>query len=345
VNEEHLALPDAQAQHPAPSSHPKRRRLSLGNYGDRFALVGAWVVVIAIFGILSPGAFLTARNFSTIFGSQAVLVVLTLALLIPLIAGDYDLSVVGVLTLAGMMLAVMNVQMHVPIGWAILAAIAMGLTVGIINGAFVVLFNIDPFIVTLGMQTVLIGIVLWISKSATISGVSPSLVNWVVVRRLFGIPLEFYYGLVLCVALWYFFGYTAVGRRVLFVGRGRKVARLSGIRVGRVRWGCLMASGALAALAGILYTGTTGAADPSSGTTFLLPAFAAVFLGGTTITPGRFNAWGSFIAVYFLVTGISGLSILGIQTFVQNLFYGGALIIAVTLSQIVKMHQERSQPI
>ena len=101
-------------------------------------------------------------------------------------------------------------------------------------------------------------------------------------------------------------------------------------------------AGLIAAAAGVLYTGTAGAADPTSGATFLLPAFAAAFLGTTTITPGRFNPWGTFIAVYFLVTGITGLAIMGVQTWVQNVFYGGALVIAVTASQIVKMRRERA---
>jgi ribose transport system permease protein len=106
-----------------------------------------------------------------------------------------------------------------------------------------------------------------------------------------------------------------------------------------VRLLCLIASGTISAATGILYAGTIGAADPNSGTTFLLPAFAAAFLGATSITPGRFNAWGTLIAVYFLVIGITGLTMLGIQTFVQNLFYGGALVLAVALSQLVRKRE------
>jgi ribose transport system permease protein len=109
-----------------------------------------------------------------------------------------------------------------------------------------------------------------------------------------------------------------------------------------VRWGCLIASAVISAVAGILYAGTTGAADPVSGTTFLLPAFAAAFLGSTSIVPGRFNPWGTVVAVYFLVTGITGLSLLGVQTFVQSLFYGGALVLAVTLSQISRRSEAQN---
>ena len=80
-----------------------------------------------------------------------------------------------------------------------------------------------------------------------------------------------------------------------------------------------------------MYAGTTGAADPTSGASFLLPAWGLCCWGATSISPGRFNAWGTIIAVYFLVTGITGLQLLGVQTFVQQLFYGGALIIGVAL--------------
>jgi ribose transport system permease protein len=136
--------------------------------------------------------------------------------------------------------------------------------------------------------------------------------------------------------VFYVFRYTPVGRRLLVVGRGREVARLSGIRVGAVRWGALIVSSLIAAFGGVLYAGTSGAAGPTSGLELLLPAFAAAFLGATTINPGRFNAWGTVIAVYFLVTGITGLQLLGAQSFVQNIFYGSALIAAVSFSQVVR---------
>jgi ribose transport system permease protein len=159
-------------------------------------------------------------------------------------------------------------------------------------------------------------------------------VNNVIINRFLGIPAAFYYGLGLCIALWYVFEFTPLGRRLLIVGRGRSVARLSGMRVGRLRLGAFVASGVISAGAGVLYAGSTGGADPSSGTQLLLPAFAAAFLGATTIVPGRFNPWGSFVAIYFLITGITGLQLLGAQSYVQNLLYGGALIVGVVLARL-----------
>lgn len=317
-------------------SSPKAKGASRLDLVQRVALPFAWLILIVGFGIVNPGVFLTAATFQTMLGSQAVLLVLTLALIVPLTAGDYDLSVAGVLTLSAMMVAILNVQHGWPIWAAIIAALAMGLVVGLINGLIMVFFGIESLIVTLGMGTLLTGITLWASDSATISGISQGLVEYVIVKRFAGISLAFYYAIALCALLWWVLEYTSVGRRLLFVGRGRSVSKLSGVRVGRVRVGALMGSAALAALGGVLYAGTSGGADPSSGSSLLLPAFAAAFLGATSILPGRFNPWGTAIAVYFLVTGITGLQLMGVQSYVQQLFYGGALLVAVALSQLAR---------
>ncbi|MDQ0393352.1 ABC transporter permease [Labrys monachus] len=331
----------AGAKHSA--SAPRGRAAVAGvnwaRFAEAYALLAATIALGALFGLLVPGIFLSWNNISTMLGSQAVLVVLGLALIIPLTAGDFDLSIASNLTLSAMIVAVLNAQLGWPLLAAMAAALAAGVVVGIVNAAFILYFRIPSLIVTLGTSTFIGGIVLWISDSNTISGIDNDLVDWVVVRHLFGIPLAFYYALLLCIAIWYFLGHTTAGRRLLFVGRGREVARLSGIRVERVRFLCLIASGVISSATGILYAGTIGAADPMSGQTFLLPAFAAAFLGATSITPGRFNAWGTLIAVYFLVIGITGLTMLGIQTFVQNLFYGGALVLAVALSQLVRKRE------
>jgi ribose transport system permease protein len=319
----------------------ERSRSLLAESAERYALLAAWGVTCVIFSFLRPDTFLTTSNFTTIFGSQAILVVLTLALLVPLTAGDYDLSVAATMGLSSMTLAILNVNHHWSIWAAILVALAVGLLVGLINGALVVLLDIDSLIATLGSSTFIAGVILWISNSQTISGVSDHLINLVVVNRFLGIPLEFYYGIALGLVMLYVFEFMPVGRRLLFVGRGRTVARLSGIQVARLRWGALAASGVISAFAGVLYAGTLGSSDPTSSLSFLLPAFAAAFLGATTIMPGRFNPLGSIAAVYFLVTGITGLQLLGVQTFVQQLFYGGALVLAVALSQFARRRDAR----
>lgn len=318
------------------------RRINWAGIAESYALVAALVVLFFIFAALLPSTFFTWANVSTMLGSQSVLVFLTLALIVPLTSGDFDLSVASILTISAMTIAVLNAQMEVSLPFAILGALCVGAIAGAANAFFILYFRIPSLIVTLGMGTFINGLTLWMSNSATIGGIDFALVMAVVGTRFLGIPLAFYYSIGMAAVIWYIFGYTSVGRRLLFVGRGRDVARLSGIQVDRVRFGSLMASAMISALAGVLYAGTIGAADPNSGNTFLLPAFAAAFLGATAITPGRFNPIGSVVAVYFIVIGITGLTMLGIQSFVQNLFYGGALVLAVALSQLVRKREEQN---
>ncbi|MFT5046683.1 MAG: ribose transport system permease protein [Porticoccaceae bacterium] len=303
---------------------------------ERYGLLLAWGAMILVLGSVKPEQMFAWNSYASMFGSNAMIVALTLALLLPLTTGDYDLSVASVMGLSSMLIAVLNVKLGWSISAAILAALIAGGIVGAVNALFVLYFGIHSLIVTLGTGYFINGIILWISNSATIAGISMDLVQGVILTRVFGIPVGFYYALILAAIIWYVFQHTSLGRRLLFVGRGREVARLSGVNVNRMRTGSFIAAGVIAAFAGVLYTGMRGAADPSSSLAFLLPAFAAAFLGSTAIYPGRFNAPGAFIAVFFLSTGIMGLNFLGVDSFVQNLFYGGGLVIAVSISQLIR---------
>ena len=303
---------------------------------ERVALLIVWALLIGLFTALLPKSFLNWGNFSIMFASYAPAALLALAIIVPLTAGDYDLSVGATLTLSASMIGVLNVWYDIPIGLVLLIVLATSVVVGLVHALFIIYFRVPSLVVTLGTTSVMSGIVQWMTNSSTIGGIDNALINAVVGYRLFGIPYAFYYALVAAVIMWYVFDYTPLGRRLLFVGRGREVARLNGIAVNRVRLGALLMSAVLSACAGILYAGVLGSADPYSGLNYLLPAFAAAFLGATTIQPGRFNPWGAIVAVYFLATGITGLSMMGIPLWVTNVFNGGALILAVTISQITR---------
>ena len=306
----------------------------MGRFFERIALLLVWAVLVAVFSAIMPQSFFSWGNFAILFASYSPATLLALAIIVPLTAGDYDLSVGATLTLASSIIGVLNVWHHMPILLVLVIALAAGLVVGIVNAFFIIFVRIPSLVVTLGTTSLITGIVQWITNSSSISGIDEALVIAVVGGRLFGVPYAFYYALIAAVALWYIFDYTPLGRRLLFVGRGREVARLNGIAVDRVRFGALLTSGVLSAAGGIVYAGVLGSADPYSGLNFLLPAFTAAFLGATTIQPGRFNPWGAMVAVYFLATGITGLTMLGIPLWVTNVFNGGALILAVTISQL-----------
>jgi ribose transport system permease protein len=313
-------------------SGPSIRR-ELGVLGYRWGIVLAWGIVIAVFGAFRPSTFLTTSNFSTIFGSQAVLVMLSIALLIPLTAGEYDLSVAGSLGMALILTEYLSAQNGWPLAAAIVVALASGIGVGLVNAFFIIIIGVDSIIVTLGMGTFLVGVGYGITTT-TIVGTSSFLTD-VTQHHILGIPSAFYYGLALTAIVWYVYARTPLGRYLYFVGFGRNVARLAGLRVETIRAGSLVAAGFLSALTGVVLAGTLGSSSPNVASSYLLPAFAAVFLGATAVTPGRFNPWGTFIGVYFLITGITGLELMGLVGWIEQVFYGGALVIAVALSRII----------
>lgn len=320
----------AAVKGPTPERRRARRNL------EPLALPLAWLLLIIVLGIARPSTFLTAASAANILGTYTVPLVLTLALVIPLVCGDYDLSVAAIAVTAAMTMALLNVHQHMNIALAAIVAVLVASLAGLINGLLIVLLDLNSLIVTLGTATLLQGFVLYISGSATISGIEPAFVTAVIGTKFAGIPMVFFYGLLLSILLWYVLQLTALGRQMLFVGRGLSVSRLSGLPVNRLRIGAFVGSGLMAGCAGVLYAGTTGSADPISGLSFLLPAFAAAFLGATAITPGRYNVWGAFIAVFFLATGITGLQLLGAPSYVQQLFYGGALVVAVAAAQLFR---------
>jgi ribose transport system permease protein len=299
----------------------------------RFGLVLVWIVVIIVFSVLRPDTFATANNFKTILSTQAIPLFMALGLVPALAASEYDLSVGGVMGLSLVLVGYLNVTLHWAIGAAVAVALASGVVVGAINAFFIIVLEIESLVVTLGMGTLLAGAALGI-QSLPVSGVSQSLVD-VSTHEIAGIELVFYYGLIVTAVLWYVLSYTPVGRYLYFVGEGRNVARLSGIRVDAIRAGALIASSTVCAVAGVLQAGLIGGADPTIGPTLVLPAFAAAFLGATAIIPGRFNAWGVFVAVYFLATGIVGLQLLGLSGWIEQVFYGAALVLAVAVSRII----------
>ncbi|MFW0786355.1 ABC transporter permease [Gordonia sp. CPCC 206044] len=320
----------------APEEPRARHRFAAGAVFEKYALVLALIAVVVVFSMLRPDIYPTAGNLQNVLGSQAVLLILALGLIVPLTAGEFDLSAVSTMSLSAMTIAVLNVQQGWSLPAAIIVAILVSVLVGLINAVLVVQLRIDSFIATLGSGTVVLGVVQWISSSTSVTGIDDALVDATIGTRFLGVSMQFYYALALVVVMAVVFTFTPVGRRLLFVGRGAEVARLSGLHVDRVRGGSLVFSALIAAAAGVVYAGMLGGADPSSGQSFMLPSFAAAFLGATAIVPGRFNPFGTLIAVYFLVAGVVGLQMLGAASFVQQLFYGGALIVAVALSGAVR---------
>ncbi|MCC8029632.1 MAG: ABC transporter permease [Lachnospiraceae bacterium] len=319
-----------------------KKRIGITDIFQKYAIIIAWVILFVIFSIWMPGTFNSLLNIRTLLGSQSVLVIAALAVLIPIISGDYDMSVTATLTVVNIAVAKLNVSAGLPIGACILIGLAIGAVIGAANGFIITRFKLNAFIVTMGMYTFLSGIALLVSLQ-TVTGVDQVLKNAIYVNKIYGISPSFFYALILTAVIAYILSMTMPGKRILIVGRGENVARLSGINVEKTRFLCFVFSGLIAAFGGIVYTGVLGGGSPTGGLSYMMPAFAAVFLGSTCFRPGRFNAPGTIIAVYFLSTGTNGLQLHGAQSYVTDLFYGIALIVAVVFSAVAQKSQENKE--
>lgn len=312
-----------------------RVRPSLGQLGSRFAAVGFWLVLAVLYAVLRPDTFLTTGTFQTIFGSQQALVFLTAALLCTIIVGEFvDMSVASNFGFAAVLVAVLNVDLHWNVWVAALASVAVSTLVGLVNGWLTVGLGVNTIVVTLGMGTFLLGLGLWITNLTPVSGL-PSGFAQIALYTIGGLPVGFYEGLVLMLVFAYVMTFTPLGRNMRFVGANREVSRLAGVRVNRLRLGAFTVAGLIAGVGGVISAAATGGFDATVSQSYLLPIFAATFLGTAILEPGRFNPLGTLLAVYFLATGILGLQLLGAAGWVSSVFYGGVLVIAVTISTLL----------
>ncbi len=300
-----------------------------------YTLLGVLVVEYLVFLAIRPETFLNLNAITTILSSQAPLLIATLGVTLTLIVREFDLTVGANLVFVDVLVAALAVNHGFSLPAALVVAVAAGVLVGVVNAALVVGLGIDSFIATLGMSTLLTGISLWAAGSTIISNV-PSALIVVAGTQLLGIPLVVFYAFGLAVVLWYVYNYLPVGRYLYFVGANPEVARLAGIRSSRIKAGAFVFSALIIAVAGVMQAGTVGSADPTAGASFMLPAFAAAFLGATAVRIGKFNVWGTMIASYLLFTGITGLALLGHTGWVQDAFNGVALLVAVIAARFAR---------
>jgi ribose transport system permease protein len=299
---------------------------------ERYAMLFLAVVLYAVFSLISPHVFFTGANARVMVTSQATTLLLALAATLILRAGQFDVSLSAIMILSGCLVGVLSGKYGVPPWAAVIVALLAGGIAGALNGFFVVVVGVDGLVVTLGMLTLLMGVGNAISSSNLVTSIPPALVQFAG-RRFLQLPVVVWIGWGTAAILWYVFEFTPVGRSLLFVGGNLSTARLAGLRVTSLRVWAFVAAGLMSALAGVLLAGTLGSMDPGSGGAYLLSPYAAAFLGATAILPGRFNIAGTLVGLYLLTIGITGLNLIGVQSWVSDVFYGAALIIAVTFAK------------
>ena len=311
---------------------PKRASRRKFNAGfDRFSGIYLWALFIIVFGIWVPNEFLTTSTLHSVAAQQAVTGMVALAVLIPLSAGLYDLSVGATSNLSGILTVVLLNNHHWSVVPAILAGVVCGMAVGAVNSFVIVKLGVNSFIATLGMSSILSAVLVIVSSNSQPLPPTSTAWNNFTQTTVAGFQIVVLYLIILGFILWWLLAHTPVGRYFYAVGGNTEAARLSGVRINRWSTVSLLISGTIAGLAGVMFSSLNGP-SLNFGPTLLLPAFAAAFLGSTQLTPGRFNVWGTLLAIYVLATGVQGLQLVSGASWLSDMFNGVALIVAVALS-------------
>lgn len=301
------------------------------HYGTIIALLGMMVA----FSIASPSAFPTRINFVNVLNQASLAMIIAAGLTVAVAVGELDLSIGFAASLHGILVTGLIVSNQLPIPVAILIVVAIGAVIGVINGLIVTKARVNSVIATLGIGTILTGLAFAYSAGVPIvAGVPDAFLSISLGRWLWGIPNNIIFMVIVVGGLWVLVERTSLGQEIQAVGGNPSAARLAGINVDRIKILGFVISGVCAALTGILLASRLGSGTASAGDSYLLTAFAAVFLGSATLRDGEFHILGTVIGALIIAFGFNGLSIFGAPTFSQYVLQGAILIVAVALSSL-----------
>jgi ribose transport system permease protein len=314
----------------------KLRSRSVVGVLERYALIVLLGLLVLFFAVLpsTSDTFFTLANLRNVAANEAVIAVAALAALVPLVAGQFDVSVGAVLGMVSVAVAALTARAHWPVPIAVVAGIGLGALVGVVNGYIVAYLRAGSFIITLGVATLVTGLVSLYSKDQVILGIPQGMVDFGTLNWL-GIPRVVWLLSVVALVVAYLLRETVFGRHLLSIGSNPRSAALVGIRVPLVVMLSFVVAGALAGIAGTLELARTGSGNPQIGPGYTLSALAAAFLGSTTITPGRFNVPGTIVGVFFVGVSVNGLTLAGAADWVDPVFNGAAVVVAVALSTVL----------
>jgi ribose transport system permease protein len=318
---------------------PHRAADLLPRYALPALLLGS--ILLYSFWRATSDVFATAENARNIMTSQAMLGVLTLGLLLPLVAGHLDLSVGNTAGLAAVLTASAYADWDLPIWLGVLVGVAAGALVGTVNGLLVMALRVDSIVITLGTGSVTFAVVNWYSGGQSIIDGVPMSVMAFAAGSWLGVPPPFVVLLLAAGAVGFLLGFTRYGRILHAIGANRQAARLIGIRVRASVCGAFVAAGLLAGGSGVLLLCYTGSGNPQLGPELTLTAVAAAFVGATAFRPGQMNVAGSLVAIYLIAVNVTGLQFAGVGVFVEHLFTGAALVLAIAIAAVLTRRRDR----
>ena len=297
-----------------------------------YGLVILTLFLLVLFSILLPNTFPTLLNLRAILSDKSIIALLSLAAMVPMAAGRIDLTVGYGIVLWHILAISLQTMFGIPWPLAVMIVILLGAAVGFLNGLLVEVAKIDSFIATLGTGTILYALALWHTGGRQVVGVLPKGFYDINGIFVFGLPITAFYIFGIAIAMWLVLEYTPIGRFLYAIGANARAAELNGIPTRKFVVGAFVTSGLMTALAGVLLASKLRIGQASVGLEFLLPALVGAFLGSTTIKPGRVNVWGTMIGVAILAIGISGIQQFGGSFWVEPMFNGVTLLVAIGIA-------------
>jgi len=321
----------------------------LGRAGDvnwwwivgRYGAIVVLVAMIATFAIIEPGSFATSSNAIQILNQSALTAIVAMGLTFVLAAGDFDLSVGYATSFGGVLVAGLIQRNGLTIPLAIVLVLVAGAIIGLVNGLIVTRVGVNALITTLGVGTIVVGINYAYTNGDPVTINNPTSFIALTFNKLFGVPYPVYVMFGLAILLWIVLNRTTLGQSIQAVGGNPEAARLSGIRVDRVRVAAFVIAGACAAASGVLLTSLTGSGAVDGGDSYLLSAFAASFFGSAVLRDGQFHIVGTLLGVLTVSVGFNAIALLGLNTYAEYVFQGGLLILAVGVGTIARRRAAR----
>lgn len=301
------------------------------------------LILIVVFSTWSQtgSVFVTSANIQNIIANQSVVGIIAIGMVVPLVAGYFDLSVPAIAGLTSVTMASLISNHGQGVTVAILAGLLLSVAAGGLNGFLIAVLRLNPFIATLGLYILIGGLLQAYTKGVPIlQGIPPGLGTWGSGHWL-GLARPFWLLMLIAILVWFLLAQTPYGRTLAAIGSNEGAAKLAGIRVERAVLLTYVLSGLLGGLAGVMLTIRNGSADQSSAISYLFPAFAALFLGQTSIKPGYPNVWGTVFGVFLIAVAVNGLTLAGAQGWVSAVFNGTALLLSVTVSAVGARYRDR----
>jgi erythritol transport system permease protein len=345
---------------PAPISQTRlaapRVRMSLPMLLISMRTFIALIVVLVFFSITTPN-FLTPSTLIILAKHVAINAFMAIGMTFVILTGGIDLSVGSIVGLAGMVagglidqgipITTMGLTIYPNVVETVAMTLGAGMLIGGFNGVLVTKLNVAPFIATLGTLYIARGIALLISNGQTFANLvgSPDLGNtgfpFLGSGTILGIPFSIVALVILTGVAAYIARQTPFGRQVYAVGGNENAARLSGVRITRIKIAVYVISGLCAAFAGLVVSSELVAANPASGESFELNAIAATVLGGTSLMGGRGTIGGTVVGAFVIGVLSDGLVMLGVNAFWQMVIKGLVIITAVVLDQVQRKMQRK----